>query len=438
MNTIFIFILVATLLLFLRYRNLYLLLIPLIFFGITISFTYPVYSVIDEAAHFEYILRILYAKRLPTLHENDIWLFQLLEQNSSFHAKLIPAHANYGAVQPPFYYLVVALLLSPIYLIFKDPTLIFHGARLLGVVLLAATVITVIKTYYLLVGRKIIPRFDLLFFSLLTISFFSERMLQILIPVSNEHMAVFFFSLGLYLLTRISSEPFSRKIFIIFTTLSVLIFYTRFTAISFFPISALVLWLRYGFKKALVYSITVALFALPFFIYNFVHYHDLTGARKHIDFVLPIVNPNNESYDVMRSMTFVLETFRKGIFLQSVHNNLARNLGLFIPSLLFLAFCTLWVVALKKRFLILGAFWAAIFGSCVFLTYSTISTRIPSIIDRYFFLNITPMLILMYYFILTFFRKKGVYLLSGIFILYWFIAAWEYLLIPYLTYFKIF
>jgi hypothetical protein len=251
-----------------------------------------VFSPVDECAHFEFIEHILGTGTLPVI--GDPWSASAI--NSVNYGEVCPGF-NHEAAQAPVYYLFLAAFGSFI----GNNALSLIIYRIIGLALTLLTVVICSRLARVLFGHSLSdsPMFRLLI--LLTI--FSPGYLYRAARLNNEIMVCFLFVVLLYefFLTFIDNRTYR---YWLVSLMAVLLFLTKSTAIysMVLPILLFVLHLRDSRKKTVLVSLAVfSLLTLPWFGFNLTNYHALTGLKKHLDYVLPIVNPQHLGIDFIQA-----------------------------------------------------------------------------------------------------------------------------------------
>jgi hypothetical protein len=267
-------------------------LITLLFvYGIIFIVSTPYFSPVDEGAHFDYVRHIISNHKLPTLYDN-IDSAGL----SEISGQAVPVLTQYEAVHPPLYYLISALLTFPL---FKLPVLHFFTLKIIGFLMLMASLILVIKSVLLLEKNNIVSCSKYLFFAIAVVLFMNPGILTRMVTISNENLAVLLTCLLFYYLLKFDlSKVVSYKNVVILSIITAGIIMTKLTVV--FVAAAVIVYL---FAKKLHRELTTYLLALialisPWVFYNFATYGKPTATDLHVDFVKPIVNPQNIDFGI--------------------------------------------------------------------------------------------------------------------------------------------
>lgn len=358
-------------------------------------FTQPIISPIDEGAHLGYIHYIVEHGCFPLITEPvDIdWLAKI----KNLEAVLIPV-PQYEAVHPQLYY----ILMSCICRFFTSPTLQFWSCRLFGCVCLVTVFFTVITSIEFLVQKKIClykKECTLIAFFL----FLSPLILDVFTAATNESLAAVFSVLFFYTAIKCLLDGVSKKTWLLLTFLFVFAIWTKTSTAFIYVILILLLVYMKKYKEALFSTIIIAISISPWLIYNQLHYHAFSGIKEHMDFVIPIVNPNKILPDIFEPVFFLFNGCFYHRFLPA-KADIASFLGfLLLFSFIIVAFSivqkTLLEIKEKRsfygvsvltmsRFIMLLAF----IGNVSFFVLGTLTSRIPAIQYRYCYLTLLPQL----------------------------------------------
>lgn len=233
-------------------------------------FTDIKYSAIDEAAHTQIIQYLLTHRfRFPLVSE------------------------NYEAVQGPIYYYIVALLSC-----WLPRSLAYMGGRVFGIACLLLFALLSRKTVEVLKKAQVL-RISSRLENTLWLLFFTNPLLLIRFTrASNEALVPVFVAAVVYLLTQVILGSFDSWKIWLATVFCALAFLTKATSVFVFGLVFLACayhkkWLMFLWQTLLY----LALLA-PWFISNYQTYGALTGMQGHLDFVLPIVNPDLKQPDL--------------------------------------------------------------------------------------------------------------------------------------------
>lgn len=361
----------------------------IIVIGMIGVFKNPIYSGADEAAHFDYINHIIQHKKLPLL-DSHINYEKLNIPNANPNS--IPTHDQHEAVQPPLYYIIAAMLGS----LFENVYLRLIFLRTLGVVAIAISFYFAHKTYQFMTKRDLLLGHHSLFLviSLLLIS--SPSFQRIMIPLNNEHLLLVLVSILTYKLVKyLGTQSFSIKQSVILGVLVGALILTKITAAYIAMIIAIIfIWKKWVRQLFIVGGISFIM-VLPWIWFNFIHYQSLTGSKRHIEIVSPIVNPDNYSYtflDILRNVPDFITT----IWFWVGRYPLDRILNDFLSFTFFLAII---FVTLKLKENLNFIFLLFILGNLSLLIIVTLTTPIFTLLGRYMFMNYVSSAMILFIFI---------------------------------------
>lgn len=235
------------------------------------------YSVLDENAHFEYVMHILDTGTLPVI--GDPWSASAV--NSVNFGETSTGYTNHEAVQAPLYYLFLSIFGSFI----KSKTACFIIFRLVGLVFAVCTAVCCNKLTKKLFGLSVVNSSVCRLLLLLTI--LSPGYLYRATRMNNEIMVCLFFVVLMYQYFLSFIDNKSYRYWLVSLT-AVLLFLTKNTAIycMVFPILLAAFHIRDSRKVTVVVSLALfCLITIPWFQFNLANYHALTGAQKHYEVV---------------------------------------------------------------------------------------------------------------------------------------------------------
>lgn len=247
-----------------------------------------VFSPVDECAHFEFVAHMLGTGTLPVI--GDPWSASAI--NSVNYGEVCPGY-NHEAAQAPVYYLFLALVGSFI----EDNTVSLIIYRIIGLLLVGFTIIICSRLAKVLCGHSLSDSPMLRLLILLTL--LSPGFLYRAARLNNEIMVCFLFVVLLYefFLTFIDNKTYR---YWLVSLIAVLLFLTKSTAIysMMLPLLLFVFHWRDSRKTTVLVSLAVfSLLTLPWFSFNLTNYHALTGLKKHLEYAIPIANPQHLSVD---------------------------------------------------------------------------------------------------------------------------------------------
>lgn len=367
----------------------------------------PYYSPIDEGAHFDYILHIINEGKLPTLFD-QINVQRLMELNGA--GALSGNTPQYEAVHPPLYYIISALIILP----FKGHIeLSFVILRLFGVVLILGSLFFVIKAYAEMVKKKLIQENKILFYSIVIALFVSPGFMTRMITLSNEQLVVFLTTLLFYMIIKINIQTMTRTHLILLSILSAATVLTKFTSIFILGVIFIYFVIYRKWRHALFYLIIFFIIMSPWLIYNYVLYGAFTGTSLHVQFVLSIVNPDH----LHLGFVYIFESISR--FLSTFWNPQEVSSILIDPFYFFMTLLNTILVGsiiigvwkninfrilLKKDSVnginaLVAIFTLSIVLNVLVLAYGTYTQSVDVMLGRYFYINILPLSILLFYFI---------------------------------------
>ena len=238
--------------------------------GLIWIFTDSKYNVIDEGAHTEIIQYILSNKGV----------FPLVSE-------------NYEAVQGPLYYYITALLTG--WLPFDK---IYMGGRIFGFVLLilyggiTRRTLEMIKNARWYHGNEALLNIIWMLFTI------NPHMLIRFTRVSNEALMCVFTAAAISLITHMVIYGWNGKNILLTTIICALAFLTKATS-AFLVVLIFLICVYYKKWKMLILQALIYLVMVsPWFIDNIIKYGALTGMKGHLEFVMPIVNPEGIMPDI--------------------------------------------------------------------------------------------------------------------------------------------
>lgn len=369
--------------------------------GILFVFIMPIYSPIDEAAHFAYISFIINKAQLPSL-------FDLIDDQTLAIVGQIPINTaiNHEAVQPPFYYFVSATFSFLI----TNPVLRFYYIRLLGLLALLLNFFISMKTINLLKKHNVIKCNDLILTLFSTLLLLNPACLVRFTTISNECLAIILCSSLCYLFVVVIFEGINRNRMIFVTLLIGLSFLTKNTTLIYSVIVVLLFIYYKKFNYIFTFILGALIIISPWLINNYRVYGSLTGLAEHIKFVLPIVNP---SYSYVNVISDTFSIFKSYFIAQEIyHGNFLAMLVNFINVALvillifyFIKSYKIIVQILKNKFrfshdfdekitILVLACTLLVFMNIFSLVYSSSNLRVSVLIGRYLYITSLPLLIL--------------------------------------------
>jgi 4-amino-4-deoxy-L-arabinose transferase-like glycosyltransferase len=257
---------------------------------------FPVWALVDEAAHYDYVQWIAEDGRLPVLDEDPVHPEVLAIDEGVYPGPpRVPAAErglfgrSYEGFQPPLAHLVA----TPVYAVAGDHERKLRALRALGVVLLG---FAVWLTWRL--ARRVVPEAPLAAFSLALTFFLWPGVVVRAGTFSNAALEI---ALGAALslaLWRALSER-SERWLVAAGALTGAALLTKLTMLAFLPALAVVAFafLREGRRLAVVAAgaLPVAILA-PWVIFNLAEYGAPTGSDEVQALMEPTLNPERVDY----------------------------------------------------------------------------------------------------------------------------------------------
>ncbi len=276
-------------------------LVALIAFGILTVARFPVWSPIDEGAHYAYVQQIAEHGRLPVLGKTQVseQVMAITAREGTARLRYDPfarglGTNSYEAFQPPLYYALVAPVfaavpgyLNKVYALRAFDLLLF----LIGAALA------------LQLCRSVLPRRWRLAAPLVLATLMLPGVVVRSITISNEALELPLALLFLLLFVWGWDKPSGRRLLVLSAVLGACLL-TQLLLVVLVP-----LWVAAGWRwwresrnsrphvivlRTLVLAAVVpAVLVIPWLGYNEAHYHALTAQRLVMKMQLPVVNPNH-------------------------------------------------------------------------------------------------------------------------------------------------
>ena len=278
----------------------------IVVFAAITAVKFPIFSPIDEAAHFDYVRVIAEDHRLPVLEEDKmaypvITLLRGLDPDAdpppAVKRPAGLANDSYQAFEPPLYYVLVA----PAFAVTDDWSARVKLVRLAGLAFLFAAA----GVLYLLAGR-VLPRTRLPLFALgLTVLMWPGIIVRSA-TVSNAGLELLMTCVFLYVLWRADEERSERWLLLSGVALGLAVL-AKFTLVALSPWLVLVA-ARHNLRSRERRPLLIGLAALalpllvisPWLIFNLVHYDALTPNSLGKRLQLEVVNPHHVTYTIGR------------------------------------------------------------------------------------------------------------------------------------------
>lgn len=238
------------------------------------------FNVIDEGAHMYIVNRVVNTREFPLVWE------------------------NYEAVQGPVYYYAMAFLCGWI-----PERIRYFACRIVGLGML------IIFGY---ISRRMIGKLD--HYGLICVDLRLQNVVWILFimnpqilvrltRVSNESLAVLISGAIIYLTIKIILEEYNRCNTIFLTVLSAAAFLTKATTIFLFGTVIIVCTYYKQWRDLFVDIFIFIILVSPWFIKNYITYGELTAMSGHLQFVIPIINPERVSPDILLTLINFFDNF---------------------------------------------------------------------------------------------------------------------------------
>lgn len=252
------------------------------------------FSLLDEAGHFGYAAWFLEHLRLPltTMQLPLMPLKQLQRELGPLSNLPAAPFPFYEAVQPPLYYWLLAMAGAAVRGA-HSIAVTFFAMRLASVGLVAGGLCFLIRAYRGAVLRRGLVPDDLLFGCALATLALSPQFLFVTSALTNDALAILLGSAMLDALVRLPPRAsLGRRHLAVLVVLGAALWLTKFTSLWLVALPAGILLVAGGRGLAAAYTLGVAAIVSPLHMFNYRHYHALSGAAAHLAFVRPIVNPS--------------------------------------------------------------------------------------------------------------------------------------------------
>jgi 4-amino-4-deoxy-L-arabinose transferase-like glycosyltransferase len=268
----------------------------LLFAAVATAARFPVWALVDEAAHYDYVQSVAEDGRIPVLDEDHVH-DEVLEIDESTYPDpaRVPAEErglfgrSYEGFQPPLAYLVA----TPVYALPSDHEVKLRALRGLGVVLLG---VAVALTW--LLARRVVPDAPLAAFSAALTFLLWPGVVVRAVTFSNaalELVAGAALSLALW---RALTER-SQRWLVVSGALMGAALLTKLTLLAFVPALAVVCvaFLRAGRARAVAAAAALpALMIAPWIALNLHNYGSPTGSGAVQGLMDPVLNPSGRDY----------------------------------------------------------------------------------------------------------------------------------------------
>ncbi len=265
--------------------------------GVATAARFPVWALVDEAAHFDYVQWIAEDGRLPVLDEDPVHTEVLAIDEGTYPGPARRPAAerglfgrSYEGFQPP----LAHLLATPVYVAASaDHERKLRVLRAFGVVLLG---VSVLLTW--LLARRVIPDAPLTAFSLALTFFLWPGVVVRAATFSNAALELVVGAALSLALWRALSER-SERWLVAAGGLTGVALLTKLTLLAFVPALAVACFafLRRGRKRAVAAAAALpAAMVAPWLVFNLQHYGALTGGDEVQGLMEPTLNPEGRDY----------------------------------------------------------------------------------------------------------------------------------------------
>ena len=268
----------------------------LLFAALATAARFPVWALVDEAAHYDYVQSVAEDGRFPVLDEDSVHDEVLaIDEGTYPDPARVPAEErglfgrSYEGFQPPQAY----VLATPVYAVPSDHEVKLRALRGLGVVLLG---VAVLLTWRL--ARRVVPDAPLAAFSAALTFLLWPGVVVRAVTFSNaglELVAGAALSLALW---RALTER-SERWLIASGALMGAALLSKLTLLAFVPALAVVCvaFLRVGRVRAVAVATALpALVMAPWIALNLHNYGSLTGSGAVEELMDPVLNPSGRDY----------------------------------------------------------------------------------------------------------------------------------------------
>ena len=268
----------------------------LLFAALATAARFPVWALVDEAAHYDYVQSIAEDGRLPVLDEDRVHSEVLAVDEGTYPAPpRVPASErglfgrSYEGFQPPLAYAVA----TPVYAVPGNHETKLRALRGLGVVLLG---VAVLLTW--LLARRVVPDAPLTAFSAALTFLLWPGVVVRAVTFSNAGLELVMGAALSLALWRALSERSGRWM-VVSGALTGAALLTKLTLVAFLPSLAVVAvaLLRAGRGRAVAAAAALpALMLAPWVAFNLHTYGSPTGSGAVQSLMDPVLNPNGRDY----------------------------------------------------------------------------------------------------------------------------------------------
>jgi 4-amino-4-deoxy-L-arabinose transferase-like glycosyltransferase len=268
----------------------------ILFAAVATAARFPVWALVDEAAHYDYVQSVAEDGRIPVLDEDRVHAEVLAIDEGVYPAPpRVPASErglfgrSYEGFQPPLAY----LLATPVYAVPSDHEVKLRALRGLGVVLLGGAVLL---TW--LLARRVVPDAPLAAFSGALTFLLWPGVVVRAVTFSNAGLELVLGAALSLALWRALTER-SERWLVASGALAGAALLTKLTLLAFLPALAVVCvaFLRAGRARAVAGAAALpALMLAPWVALNLHNYGSLTGSGAVQELMDPVLNPTGRDY----------------------------------------------------------------------------------------------------------------------------------------------
>jgi hypothetical protein len=378
--------------------------------GTFFAWVQPIFSPIDEGAHFDYIKYVENTGQVPNI-KSTMDTSALL----TYTDFAIPSGIRYEGFHPPVYYYLSAIVTR---IVPGNTTKDILAVRFLGVIAILLSIFFILKSYKLLHENKIIKQNDFLFFSVLMLLAFTPGFMYRMTSISNESLAVALCTIVTYLTLKIFlQKDFKTKTIIIIAVVLGIATLVKVTSILFIiPIGLLILFNK-KYKEVLIFGVIILVITAPWILQNYHRYRSVIATKEHLDFVKPILNPTDKQTTVSELLGYT--SVFLGIYFNPQEvgyanltepNTLTSDFTEILVVLAVLSSFYFLYQAYKKqhyKFFVTGSLLVSTIVLVTgFLIFNTLSLSINWMLGRYLYICIFPLIFCLYIFIQRVIKSK--------------------------------
>jgi hypothetical protein len=381
----------------------------------------------DECGHFAYIEHINQTGQVPTVRapvptsilSMEEHIYPRPPQRDPSHRGL--ASIIYQAVHPPIYYLIASGIcrLTPGDLIQQ-----FYVLRILGVVALVGFTILLLRFFKEWNPKPSTLDEQILFF-VITLFLLIPGLQFRMATVSNIHLTVILCGVFYYVIFRMdqSQTVLTWKQAILFGLLTGTIIMTQFFNVFLVGIGILFLWIRKSFRQIPWYLLSIALVSLPWLLFNYSQYGHLTGWKAIYSLMADAVNPSRTAYGINHVLDQLGPRFFQ-IFWNPEETKIMRFVSGIATAYLSAVVCIVILSsgisqwrsyrADKKLPIFESLCLLGIGLNFVLLIYLSITEDMPTILGRFMYLSLWPLIFLTFRFFSTRASQTLPFLYAGV------------------------